>query len=129
MLLLLFFPFQVASLQAELEMVQTQLMNSRFAVANAFQGSQTVPQHHINVAMQPAYSNTSSSISNNNLMNIGSFVGAGGFQISGETTISNSFHHEPIHQIPSTAGVAQEEEDEEESHNIIPVSFTSQIFD
>ncbi|OWM78835.1 LOB domain-containing protein 20 isoform X1 [Punica granatum] len=59
---------QVASLQAELTMVQSQLINSRYAVANALHShgpdAQLLPSHHqsmsVPVCQQPAYSNNSS---------------------------------------------------------------------
>ncbi|KAH6774737.1 LOB domain-containing protein 20 [Perilla frutescens var. hirtella] len=78
---------QVASLQAELSMVQTQLMNSRYVMANALHNS---PQQH---QQQICYSNTSSA--SNNLISMHSFS-----PNFGET---NSF--EPMH------------EDEEESND------------
>ncbi|KAL1531167.1 LOB domain-containing protein 20-like [Salvia divinorum] len=58
---------QVASLQAELSVVQTQVMNSRYVMANAFHNSpqQQQQQHHI------CYSNTSSA--SNNLISVHSF--------------------------------------------------------
>lgn len=66
----------MASLQAELAMVQTQLINSRYAVANALHHhvpeSQPPLSHHqstsIPVIQQPAYSNKSSA-STTNLIN------------------------------------------------------------
>lgn len=78
---------QVASLQAELSVVQTQLMNSRYVMANAFHNS---PQQQI------CYSNTSSA--SNNLISMHSFS-----PNFGET---NSF--EPMHE---------DHEEEEETHD------------
>lgn len=125
-----FFFHQVANLQAELAMVQTQLMNSRFALANAFQGSQTIPQQHqqqqnnMISMLQPAYSNTSSvsnNNNNNNFVNANNFNSAS-FDLVGETVISGCF--DPVHELHPTSPL--EEEDEEDSH--IPLSFTNQIF-
>ncbi|KNA13638.1 hypothetical protein SOVF_114870 [Spinacia oleracea] len=74
---------QVATLQAELAMVQSQVMNSRLAMANALQTSQQHQQHqqlsnnngyevmhlpHHHHVHQPAYSNNSSA--SNNLLNL-----------------------------------------------------------
>lgn len=70
---------QVASLQAELAMVQSQLINSRYAAANALhhhgpevQPPAPPPSHHQSMSVpmiqQPAYSNTSSA-STTNLIN------------------------------------------------------------
>ncbi|XP_027158543.1 LOB domain-containing protein 20 [Coffea eugenioides] len=108
---------QVASLQAELAVVQTQLMNSRLAMANALRDSQAIQQQKI-VALQPAYSNTSAA--SNTLMNINSFNS--NFDLVGEAAPSNSF--DPVHL--SQAPQEVEEEDEEESQNHL--DFTSQIF-
>ncbi|CDP18379.1 unnamed protein product [Coffea canephora] len=108
---------QVASLQAELAVVQTQLMNSRLAMANALRDSQVIQQQQI-VALQPAYSNTSAA--SNTLMNINSFNS--NFDLVGEAAPSNSF--DPVHL--SQAPEEVEEEDEEESQNHL--DFTSQIF-
>uniref|UniRef100_A0A803N0F5 LOB domain-containing protein n=2 Tax=Chenopodium quinoa TaxID=63459 RepID=A0A803N0F5_CHEQI len=68
---------QVATLQAELAMVQSQVINSRLAMANALQTSQQqlgngyevmhLPHNH-HVHHQPAYSNNSSA--SNNLLNM-----------------------------------------------------------
>ncbi|XP_057787313.1 LOB domain-containing protein 20-like [Salvia miltiorrhiza] len=90
---------QVASLQAELSVVQTQLMNSRYVMANAFQNS---PQQQ-----QICYSNTSSA--SNNLISMHSFS-----PNFGET---NSF--EPMHE---------DHEEEEETHDPAVVAFANNIF-
>lgn len=89
---------QVASLQAELSVVQTQLMNSRYVMANAFQNSPQQQQQQ----QQICYSNTSSA--SNNLISMHSFS-----PNFGET---NSF--EPMH------------EEEEETHD--PIEFANNIF-
>ncbi|KAL3537925.1 hypothetical protein ACH5RR_001291 [Cinchona calisaya] len=107
---------QVASLQAELAVVQTQLMNTRFALANALQDSQAVQQQI--ATLQPAYSNTSSA--SNNLINLNSF--SPNFELAGEAAPSNSFDPILLSQVPQEA----EEEDEDESQN--PLEFTNQIF-
>ncbi|KAL4200334.1 hypothetical protein AMTRI_Chr03g55900 [Amborella trichopoda] len=89
---------QVASLQAELSLVQSQLINSRLAMANAPQHQQT----HM-ALLQPAYSNNSSA--SNNLINIGSLQGS----------------FEPLQVSHPT----QEEDDEEESQN--PIAFSNSV--
>ncbi|KAG6750811.1 hypothetical protein D5086_024469 [Populus alba] len=92
---------QVASLQAELSMVQTQLINSRFAMANALQ-----QQHHV-AMLQPAYSNNSSA--STNFINMSCFTS--NFDLVTDTApSSHSMEHLHISQ-PSH----DEEEDEEES--------------
>ncbi|KAK1270559.1 LOB domain-containing protein 20 [Acorus gramineus] len=60
---------QVASLQAELSMVQTQLINSRLAAAAA--AATTLQRRHAMALIQPEYSNTSSA--SNNLASLGEF--------------------------------------------------------
>uniref|UniRef100_A0A7N0V4T1 LOB domain-containing protein n=1 Tax=Kalanchoe fedtschenkoi TaxID=63787 RepID=A0A7N0V4T1_KALFE len=65
---------QVAALQTELSMVQSQLINRKLAATNSLQTSQQQqllgPQQQMSsmssVMMQPAYSNNSSSSNNNN---------------------------------------------------------------
>ncbi|KAK9289748.1 hypothetical protein L1049_007907 [Liquidambar formosana] len=117
---------QVASLQAELAMVQTQLINSKFTVANALhstpqqqqqQQQQQQLQQHIAV-LQPAYSNNSST--SNNLINMSSFTSS--FDLIAET-VPSSHNLEPLQlSRPSQ----DEEEDEEESQN--PIVFATEIF-
>ncbi|GMY20220.1 LOB domain-containing protein 20 [Fagus crenata] len=113
---------QVASLQAELAMVQTQLINNRFAFANAFQNSQQTQQHqqqqHQNIAvLQPAYSNNSSA--SNNLISMSGFTS--NFDLVANTTPS-SHSFEPL-QLSQPSH--DEEEDEEESQ--IPHVFGNEI--
>ncbi|XP_058085304.1 LOB domain-containing protein 20 [Magnolia sinica] len=103
---------QVMSLQTELSIVQTQLINSRFMVANALQSSQ---QQHIAV-LQPAYSNNSSASTNlNNLSNFPS-----NFDIVEAVPSSRSFDPLQLSR-PSQ----EEDDDEEESQN--PVVFVEEI--
>ncbi|XVF56814.1 hypothetical protein PTKIN_Ptkin06aG0150500 [Pterospermum kingtungense] len=116
---------QVASLQAELAMVQNQLINSRFAMANALQSSQQQQQQqqeqqqHI-ALLQPAYSNNSSA--SNNLINISNFTS--NFDLVPDTTAPNSSQsmdclqplHRPCHD---------DEDDEQDSR--IPAIFANQI--
>lgn len=104
---------QVASLQAELTMVQAQLMNSRLAVANAFQNPNS-QQHQMGV-LQPAYSNNSTA--SNNLINVGSFTS--NFDIASQAAPS-SHGLEPL-QLSQPS--QDEDEDEEESQN--PVMFNN----
>ncbi|XP_051138829.1 LOB domain-containing protein 20-like [Andrographis paniculata] len=125
---------QVASLQAELSVVQTQLINSRFLMANALQSSphqqhqhqqqqQTAPIGATSM-VQPAYSNTSSA--SNNLVSMHSFGPS-----YGDTAPSNSF--DPIPHLSTAAAgggggrhLEDEEEEEEESHD--PLAFANHIF-
>ncbi|KAF5177860.1 Lob domain-containing protein [Thalictrum thalictroides] len=88
---------QVASLQTELSIVQTQLINSRLAVA----------------ILQPAYSNNSSA--SNNLVNLGSFPP--NFDLVAETTPS-SLSFRPT-------GVSGQSQDDEDSRN--PNVYTNHI--
>ncbi|CAK7341527.1 unnamed protein product [Dovyalis caffra] len=100
---------QVASLQAELSMVQTQLINSRFAMANVLQNvnsQQQQQQHHVAMP-QPAYSNNSSA--STNFINMSSFTS--NFDLVTDNAPS-SHSMEPLH-IPHPSH--DEEEDEEES--------------
>lgn len=108
---------QVASLQAELSMVQSQLLSSRLAVANALQSSQQQQQVAV---LQPAYSNNSSA--SNNLVNLTSTFPSN-FDLTGETVPSGSLINKTFQQ--SVPPIQDEEEDEEESRH--PVIFTNQI--
>ncbi|KAL9672997.1 hypothetical protein QQ045_029250 [Rhodiola kirilowii] len=104
---------QVAALQTELAMIQSQLMNSKIAAANSLQTAQQQQQQqqllqaqqHLNsmssAMLQPAYSNNSSSANNNcnsnTLMNhMGSFT----YNFDGAPR-----HFEPLrlsqHQLPN----------------------------
>lgn len=117
------FSLQVASLQSELAMVQNQLMNSRFAFANALQSSQQQQhqqqQHNVGV-LQPAYSNNSSA--SNNLINMSSFTS--NFELAPATadTTPSSQSLEPL-QLSRPSH--DEEDDEEESR--IPHVFSHEI--
>ncbi|XP_057998444.1 LOB domain-containing protein 20-like isoform X2 [Hevea brasiliensis] len=102
---------QVASLQAELAMVQTQLINSRFEMANVLQNSQQQQQLHHYQHLQPAYSNNSSACTN--LINMSSFTS--NFDLVTDTAPS-SHSLEPLqHSRPSHDG-----EDDEEQSRIFP---------
>lgn len=117
---------QVGSLQAELAMVQGQLLNSQFAMANALQNSPQQqqqqqpqqPQQHVGV-MQPAYSN-SSSVSTN-FINMSNF--ASNFDLVAETAVSvpSSQSMDHFHELSRPA--LDDEEDEEESQ--IPLMFNN----
>ena len=110
---------QVTSLQAEPAMVQNQLINSRFAIANALQ-SQQQPQHEQNIALlQPAYTNNSSA--SNNLINISNFTS--NFNLVAETTAPNS--SQSIDHLPLARPCHDDEDDEEDSR--IPAIFANQI--
>ncbi|XP_015081743.1 LOB domain-containing protein 20-like [Solanum pennellii] len=115
---------QVASLQSELAIVQTQVMNSRYAMANAYHNISQ--EQHIAI-LQPSYSNNSS-ISNNNINLINNFNNSTtnnifDHQLHGSVTCTanNSPSFDPIHQLHE-----EEEEEEEESHN--PLAFTNHMF-
>ncbi|CAI0384861.1 unnamed protein product [Linum tenue] len=110
---------QVASLQAELAMVQNQLINSRYAMANVLhQQEQQQQQQQQQVAfLQPAYSNNSSA--STNLLNLSSFTTTtSNFDLVPEPAAAVGI--EPLHiTLPSQNN---DEDDEEESH-IIPGCF------
>jgi hypothetical protein len=77
----------VAAMQAEVSMMQTELMNRRFAGANALQTThqeqhQMLQQQNFNIAVQPAYSNNPYP-STNNHMNMNNFNP--GFDLTMET--------------------------------------------
>lgn len=111
----------MTSLQEELSVVQTQLMNSRFAMVNALQNSSSQQQQQQHVAvLQPAYSNTSSA-SNNNLISINNFSSASNF----EQTAAPSNNFEPVRLCQSGQDDGDEEEEEESRDRL---AFTNQIF-
>ncbi|MCD7453885.1 hypothetical protein HAX54_022591 [Datura stramonium] len=122
---------QVASLQAEVALVQTQLLNNRYAaVANAFQISQQQEQHI--AILQPSYSNNSSisnniNLINNSATNFNNSTATFDHQLHGSDhtscTPNNSPSFDPIHQLHDED---EEEEDEEISHN--PLAFTTHMF-
>ncbi|KAF8403457.1 hypothetical protein HHK36_011561 [Tetracentron sinense] len=97
---------QVASLQTELSIVQTQLINSRFAFANAIQSSQQQPQQQPITVLQPAYSNNSSA--SNNLVNL-SFPS--NFNLTADTAPSSC----SLDPLQLSRPLQDEDEDEEES--------------
>ncbi|KHN05749.1 LOB domain-containing protein 20 [Glycine soja] len=100
---------QVATLQAELAMLQTQLMNSRFAYASALQTTQ-LQQPNMNAgALQPAYSNNS--CASTNLLNLSSFNNNTGFDLEMDTAPSSS----SLEPLQLTRLPLCKEEDEEES--------------
>ncbi|CAL5185590.1 unnamed protein product [Lathyrus oleraceus] len=89
---------QVAAMQAEVSMMQSQLMNSRYAYASTLQTThqqqhQILQQPTFNVSVQPAYSNNSST-STNNLVNMNNFNH--GFDLTMETAPSSQ-SLEPFH--------------------------------
>ncbi|XP_020086177.1 LOB domain-containing protein 20 [Ananas comosus] len=91
---------QVTLLQAELSIIQSQLLNSKLALATAHQSSQNF------TALQPAYSNNSSM--SNNLMN------PSRLPISALDIVDN----EPSSRVLELAKPLQDEDDEEESQNL-----------
>ncbi|ONH94334.1 hypothetical protein PRUPE_7G011300 [Prunus persica] len=121
---------QVASLQAELAMVQTQLINSRFAFANALQISTQQRQQHqkqqqqqqqheqqqnMALMLQPAYSNSSSA--STNLINMCSFTS--NFDLAAETAPSS----QSLDPLQLSRPSQDEEDDEEESQ--VPLMFAN----
>ncbi|KAG4123241.1 hypothetical protein ERO13_D11G315000v2 [Gossypium hirsutum] len=116
---------QVASLQAELVMVQNQLINSRFAMANALQSSQQQQHHHQHhhqqqqqqhlALLQPAYSNNSSA--SNNLINMSNF--ASNFDLVAETTTAPNSSQSMDHLQLSRP--CHDDEDDEQDSRIPPV--------
>ncbi|VVA31356.1 PREDICTED: LOB [Prunus dulcis] len=118
---------QVASLQAELAMVQTQLINSRFAFANALQISSQQRQQHqqqqqqheqqqnMALMLQPAYSNNSSA--STNLINMCSFTS--NFDLAAETAPSS----QSLDPLQLSRPSQDEEDDEEESQ--VPLMFAN----
>ncbi|KAJ7976431.1 putative LOB domain-containing protein [Quillaja saponaria] len=107
---------QVASLQAELATVQTQLINSRLAFANALQSTQhqqqQQQQQNINSVLQPAYSNNSTV--SNNFINMNSFNPS--FDLAMDTAPS-SHSLEPL----QFSRLSQDEEDDDEESRIPPI--------
>ncbi|KAI6673582.1 hypothetical protein NL676_001488 [Syzygium grande] len=132
---------QVATLQAELSLVQTQLTSSRYAVASAFQTPDMQPPqpahpYHLPMLQQPEYSNNSSATSNN-FINISGLAGAASsFDISAAAAAAtataaeaaaSSHTMEPLRQFPHPPrDEDEEEEEEEESH--APAIFAEEIF-
>ncbi|KAK8514555.1 hypothetical protein V6N12_057455 [Hibiscus sabdariffa] len=117
----------IASLQAELAMVQNQLINSQLAVANALQSSQQQQQHHHHrqqheqhmALLRPAYSNNSSA--SNNLINISNF--ASNFELVAETAAPNS--SQSMDHLQLSMPCHDDEDDEQDSR--IPPIFANQI--
>ncbi|XP_010266765.1 PREDICTED: LOB domain-containing protein 20 [Nelumbo nucifera] len=106
---------QVAALQAELSVVQEQLINNRLAVANALQ-LQMSTQQHLSV-LQPAFSNNSTA--SNNLVTMSGLPSS--FDLAIEMGPSpRSF--EPLQLFQP---MQDEDEDEEEIQN--PVILENQI--
>ncbi|CAI0384859.1 unnamed protein product [Linum tenue] len=99
-------------------MVQNQLINSRYAMANVLHHKQQQQQQQQQVAfLQPAYSNNSSA--STNLLNLSSFTTTtSNFDLVPEPAAAVGI--EPLHiTLPSQNN---DEDDEEESH-IIPGCF------
>ncbi|RZC25327.1 LOB domain-containing protein 20-like [Glycine soja] len=98
---------QVATLQAELAMLQTQLMNSRFAYASAFQTTQLQQPNMNTGALQPAYSNNS--CASTNLLNLSTFNNNPSFVLEMDTAPSSSL--EPL-QLTRLSQCKEEDEEE-----------------
>ncbi|KAK9041477.1 hypothetical protein V6N11_016577 [Hibiscus sabdariffa] len=120
---------KVASLQAELAMVQNQLINSRSAMANALQSSpQQQHQHHHQqqheqhiAYLQPAYSNNSSA--SNNLINISNY--ASNFELVAETTTPAPNSSQSMDHLQLSIPCHDDDDDEQDSR--IPPIFADQI--
>ncbi|KAK7289680.1 hypothetical protein RIF29_03510 [Crotalaria pallida] len=110
---------QVASLQAEIVMTQTQLTTNRFVYATALQNTQQLPlqQPNMNMVMQPPYSNNSSA--SINFMNMRNFNP--GFGLATGTGPSS----QSLEPLQLSLVSQYEEEDEEESK--IPQIFNHDI--
>ncbi|XP_027922678.1 LOB domain-containing protein 20 [Vigna unguiculata] len=102
---------QVASLQAELAMLQTQVMNSKFAYASALQTTQLQQPNNMNATtLQPAYSNNS--CASTNLMNLSSFNNnPAAFDLAMDTTPSSN----TLEPLQHTRLSKCEEKDEQQS--------------
>ncbi|KAL7138169.1 hypothetical protein ABFS83_10G145700 [Erythranthe nasuta] len=131
---------QVASLQAELSVVQTQLINSRFVLANTLhhqnsphQQNQHQTQHHIiinndNNNIGAAYSNTSSASNCNNLItNLHHNNNNSTFSTNFAETAPSNNSFEPVNLHLSGRALQDEDEEEEESHDPA-VAFANHIF-
>lgn len=126
----MWYDLQVASLQAELAMVQTQLINSRFAFANVIQNShqhaqerqhqQQQQRRDFQTVLQPDYSNNSSA--STNLVNINGFTTTE-FDLAGDTTAPISSQSLDPLVLPLSRPSQDEEEYEEESR--IPPVFVN----
>ncbi|KZV33947.1 LOB domain-containing protein 20 [Dorcoceras hygrometricum] len=114
---------QVSSLQAELSMVQTQLINSKLVSSNAFQCSAAQQHNPAAMLQQPAYSNTSSA--SNNLINFGNAFAGPNF---GETTATSTCFEPGIHHMYKRGYPGRDEDDEDEEPAHDQVSFTNHIF-
>ncbi|KAK7271103.1 hypothetical protein RJT34_26727 [Clitoria ternatea] len=99
---------QVASLKAEIAMMQTQVMNNRFTYTSALQSSQ-LQQPNINAT---TYSNNSST--SINLMNLSSFNNNLGFDLPMQTTPS-AHSLEPI-QFSQLSQYAEDKEENKTQH-------------
>ncbi|KAL8041104.1 hypothetical protein ABFX02_10G144700 [Erythranthe guttata] len=128
---------QVASLQAELSVVQTQLINSRFVLANTLhhqnsphQQNQHQTQHHIinnDNNIGAAYSNTSSASNCNNLISNLHHNNNSTFSTNFAETAPSNNSFDPVNLHLSGRALQDEDEDEEESHDPA-VAFANNIF-
>ncbi|CAN6926916.1 hypothetical protein YC2023_013495 [Brassica napus] len=110
---------QVASLQAELSLVQSQLINSRVAMANVMQQQQNHHQQHqqLVVMQQPEYSNNSSASTTlagaamNSFTATAEAAAAVSYDVMAPANLEHPLQHVPRHQ----QGSGNQHEDEEES--------------
>ncbi|KAB2607673.1 LOB domain-containing protein 20-like [Pyrus ussuriensis x Pyrus communis] len=105
---------QVASLQAELATVQTQLINSRFAFANALQITSQQQQQNMALMLQPAYSNNTST--STNLINMSSLTS----NLDIDAAPSSQSFMEPL----QLSRPSQDDEDDEEESRV-PLLFAN----
>ncbi|XP_010485728.1 PREDICTED: LOB domain-containing protein 20 [Camelina sativa] len=108
---------QVASLQAELSVVQSQLINSRVAMANVMQQHTHHQQQQLVVMQQPEYSNNSSASTTlagaaMNSFTVAAEAAAVSYDVMAPTNLEHSLPPMPPHQ--QSRG-DQHHEDEEES--------------
>ncbi|KAG5556219.1 hypothetical protein RHGRI_006733 [Rhododendron griersonianum] len=107
--------------------LQQQLLNSRLAVANAFQNTEHHQhQHHHHIAgLQPSYSNHSSNSHHLGLLNTGTSNFNSNFDLvsGGGETAPSSHSFEPL----PVSRPREDQEDEEEDESRDPVAFADQI--
>ncbi|KAF2578211.1 hypothetical protein F2Q70_00009556 [Brassica cretica] len=104
---------QVAALQSELSLVQSQLVNSRVAMANVMQQQQQQSHHHqqqqLVVMQQPEYSNNSSASTMNRFT--ATAAAAIGYDVMAPANLQHSLQPMPRHRQVTR----NQHEDEEES--------------
>lgn len=109
---------QVASLQAEVSVVQTQLINSRFVLANTLQMNSSSSQQQQQQQEQQQLSSASNNNNNNNNLIISNMQHHCNFSPNFAET-APSFEPVNLH----LSGRALQDEEEEQSHD--PVAFAA----